>query len=61
MPNVKDNEIAQKCLIGVVSAEIPITFMPKKPATKLIGKNSIVTMVNTKIALLLSSWKVSTN
>ena len=60
-PKVKDSEIVQKCPSVVVSALRPITFIPKNPATKLIGRNKMVTIVKTKIALLLSSWNVSTN
>lgn len=61
MPKVKGKAMTQKCLSVVVVALSPITFMPKKLDTKLIGRKSTVTTVNTKIALLLSSWKVSTN
>ena len=60
-PNVRDKDIVQKCLRVVTVLSIPMTFIPKKLATKPIGRKRTVTIVNTKIALLLSSWNVSTS
>lgn len=60
-PNVNDKEIVQKCLSVVTVLLIPMIFIPKKLATKPIGRKSTVTIVKTKMALLLSSWNVSTS
>ena len=60
-PNVRDKDIVQKCLSVVIWLSIPMTFIPKKLATNPIGRKMMVTMVKTKIALLLSSWNVSTS
>ena len=60
-PNVRDKDIVQKCVSVVAVLLMPMTFIPKKLATKLIGTKMTVTMVNTYIALLLSSWNVSTS
>ena len=60
MPTVTGAAIIQKCRVVLVVPDIPTTFIPKNPATKLNGRNKTVIKVKMKIALLLSSCRVST-
>lgn len=61
IPIVSGPDIFQKRATSLVVSEICFRFIPKNPATNEAGRKRIVTAVKMKMALLLSSCRVSTS